>query len=105
MKVLCLDDCRKINEVIDYIIDHYNTPIGEIKKRFGLSNEEYDMISELMMPAMRQYNIAYNFKAKAGSLLNKLKMEKERFEDARNQPGAARDQSGDDSVRRVQVGA
>lgn len=105
MKVLCYEDCQKINEVVEHILAHPNDPVWSVKKKFNLSKDEYDMISELMMPALRQKNNAHELKVKIGSILRNMQMEKERFEDARNQQNAVSDQSGDNSVRRVQVGA
>lgn len=55
--ILTRDDCLKINEVVDYIIANRHTDkvtVGMVKEKFGLYDMEYQMISELMMPAMRQ---------------------------------------------------
>lgn len=71
MTVLNLDDCRKINIVVDYILDHPAKTVRNIKDMFGLSNEEYDMISELMMPAVRRREAA----RKADQEITKLKMQ------------------------------
>ena len=58
MTVLTLDECRKINIVVDYILDHPAKTVRNVKDMFGLNGEEYDMISELMMPAMRRREAA-----------------------------------------------
>lgn len=71
MTVLNLDDCRKINIVVDYILDHPAKTVRNVKDMFGLSSEEYDMISELMMPAMRRREAA----RKADQEITKLKMQ------------------------------
>ena len=55
MVILNKADCEKINTVVDYICEHYGVSVGEIKKKFGLTTEEYDMISDLMMPAIRYH--------------------------------------------------
>jgi hypothetical protein len=69
MTVLNLDDCRKINVVVDYILDHPAKTVRNVKDMFSLSGEEYDMISELMMPAMRRREAA----RKADQEITKLK--------------------------------
>jgi hypothetical protein len=71
MTVLNLDDCRKINIVVDYILDHPAKTVRNVKDMFSLSGEEYDMISELMMPAMRRREAA----RKADQEITKLKMQ------------------------------
>lgn len=53
MTILNKADCEKINQVVDYIIQHPKLSVAQIKRKFHLSSEEYDMISDLMMPAMR----------------------------------------------------
>lgn len=70
MTVLNLDDCRKINIVVDYILDHQAKTVRNVKDLFGLSGEEYDMISELMMPAMRRIEAA----RKADQEITKLRV-------------------------------
>ena len=69
MTVLNLDECRKINTVVDYILDYPAKTVRNVKDLFGLSGEEYDMISELMMPAMRRREAA----RKADQEIMKLK--------------------------------
>ena len=54
MTVLNLDECRRVNTTVDYILDHPAKNVRSIKDTFGLNSKEYDMISELMMPAMRR---------------------------------------------------
>lgn len=52
------DECERINEIIDYILVHTESKytVSYIKEKFNLSDEEYEMISVLMLPAMRWYN-------------------------------------------------
>ncbi len=52
------DECERINEIIDYILVHTESKytVSYIKEKFELSDEEYEMISVLMLPAMRWYN-------------------------------------------------
>ena len=70
MTVLNLDECRKINIVMDYILDHPAKTVRNVKDMFGLNGEEYDMISELMMPAMRRREAA----RKADQEITKLRV-------------------------------
>lgn len=70
MTVLNLDECRKINIVVDYILDHPAKTVRNVKDLFGLNGEEYDMISELMMPAMRRREAA----RKADQEITKLRV-------------------------------
>lgn len=53
MTILNLDECRKINTVVDYIVAHPAATVERVKSAFKLSKDEYNMISELMMPAVR----------------------------------------------------
>lgn len=68
MTVLNKDETDKINEVVDYIILNYQTSVGEVKQKYHLTKAEYDMISELMMPAIRWYNEARRLKAENNTL-------------------------------------
>lgn len=61
MTVLNLDECQKINTVVDYIVAHPAMTVEKVKRTFNLSKDEYDMISELMMPAVRWKAIARDF--------------------------------------------
>lgn len=61
MTILNLDECRKINMVVDYIVAHPAATVERVKSQFNLNKEEYDMISELMMPAVRWRAAARDF--------------------------------------------
>ena len=39
--------------IMDYILTHPIVTVGDIKRRFGLNEEQYQMIFELCMPHMR----------------------------------------------------
>lgn len=58
MTILSGVDQDKIIEVSDYLanLTDYNVTVADIKKKFGLTNEEYNMIYELTMPAIRRGN-------------------------------------------------
>lgn len=52
MRVLSGIERDKIIEVMEFIIKNQNVPVIDIKKRFKLSNEEYEMCMDLAMPAI-----------------------------------------------------
>ncbi len=79
MTVLNKGETDKICEVIDYILTHYNTSVGAVKRKFGLSKEEYDMISDLMMPALRYFNEAKRLEMGIERIKNKYQIEREDF--------------------------
>ena len=58
IKIQNIDDANWIAKIIDYIVkaedsDKEKQTVGYIKKRFGLSEEQYVLIFELAMPAIR----------------------------------------------------
>lgn len=53
LTVLNSDEITTINAVMDYILKNPAKTVGSIKKRFGLSEEEYRMIFDLTMPHIR----------------------------------------------------
>lgn len=53
MVVLDSDQITVMNAVMDYILKNPSKTVGTIKKRFGLSEEEYRMIFDLTMPHIR----------------------------------------------------
>jgi len=58
MTILSGVDQDKIIEVSDYLanLTDYNVTVADIKEKFGLTNEEYNMIYDLTMPAIRRGN-------------------------------------------------
>ena len=75
MTIIPADEREKINEAVEFMITRHSTSVAAVKKRFGLTSEEYDMISDLMMPALRQYNEVVHMKSQIGDLMRKLKEE------------------------------
>lgn len=67
------EDCKRINDIVDYILVHTQITVADVKEKFNLSKEEYDLISELMMPAMRWYNRATYYEHGIRRLLNTYK--------------------------------
>ena len=72
MTVLRLDECRRVNEIVDFIVTHHGVSVAKVKEMYNLTSEEYDMISELMMPAIRYYNKAKRLESGIRSLMHKL---------------------------------
>ena len=90
MTILNKAECDKINEVIDYILAHQNAKVKDVKTRFNLTDAEYDMISDLMMPAQRQWSLQMHYRVRIGQILANLKREKEAIENAtRKAPASA----------------
>lgn len=58
MTILKGVEIDRIVEVSDYIANlaDYNVTVADIKEKFKLTNEEYDMIYDLTMPAIRRGN-------------------------------------------------
>lgn len=58
MTILKGVEIDRIVEVSDYIANlaDYNVTVADIKEQFKLTNEEYDMIYDLTMPAIRRGN-------------------------------------------------
>lgn len=81
MTILEKEDCKKINDVVDYILVHTQTSVGDIKEKFHLTKEEYDMISDLMMPAMRWYNRARHYEMGISKLIGRYKEQDRRAMD------------------------
>lgn len=64
LTVLDPDEIKTINAVMDYILKNPSKTVGTIKRRFGLSEEEYRMIFDLTMPHMRTDSAKSYWKAK-----------------------------------------
>ena len=80
MTVLSRDEIDSIVDVIDFIIAHGSVSVKDIKCRFGLTSEEYEMIMDLSMPFIRSnsgqrfWNVAYlTLRAKVERLHEKYK--------------------------------
>lgn len=64
LTVLDHDEIAVINAVMDYILKNPAKTVGSIKKRFGLSEDEYRMIFDLTMPHIRTDNAKGYWKTK-----------------------------------------
>ncbi len=51
-------DTEDLSKLIDYIVKHDagNNTVGDIKAELGLTNEEFNELYTLAMPAIRGYN-------------------------------------------------
>ena len=80
MTVLSRDEIDSIVDVIDFIIVHGSVSVRDVKRRFGLTSEEYEMIMDLSMPFIRStsgqrfWNVAYlTLRSKVERLYEKYK--------------------------------
>ena len=71
--ILSADEVDRIVQVEDFIMKFPSMSVGEIKKKFHLSSEEYDMIFELCMPRIRSGSAAMYWRTKYHMLTAKLK--------------------------------
>lgn len=69
MTVLPKEEIEKINKVASYIVTHSDS-VEKIKKRFGLTAEEYEMCMDFAMPQIRWFNEARYYRVKFGTLVN-----------------------------------
>lgn len=71
--ILSADEVDRIVQVEDFIMKFPSMSVREIKKKFHLSSEEYDMIFELCMPRIRSGSAAMYWRTKYHMLTAKLK--------------------------------
>ena len=57
-------NAEDLSKLIDYIVKHDtgNKTVGDIKAKLGLTNEEFDELYTLAMPAIRGYNEGHFWK-------------------------------------------
>ena len=74
MIVLPQDQIDKMKEIMDYLFKYQAlTTVGEVKKRFNLTNEEYEMIYDLCMPLIRENGVKKYWAIKYQSFVQELK--------------------------------
>ena len=73
LRILTPDEIDRIVEVEDFILKFPSMSVRDIKKKFHLSSEEYDMIFELCMPRIRSGSAAMYWRTKYHMLTAKLK--------------------------------
>lgn len=66
MTILNRKEIKKINEVVEFIVKRNDERISvnEVKEKFGLSSEEYEMCMEFAMPMIRLDNKLRNGETK-----------------------------------------
>ena len=57
MTIIPQDQIDKMVEVMDVILKYPYMTVGDIKKRFNLTSQEYEMIYGLVMPLVREANV------------------------------------------------
>lgn len=74
MIVLPQDQIDKMKEIMDYLFKYQAlTTVGEVKKRYNLTNEEYEMIYDLCMPLIRENGVKKYWAVKYKSFVEELK--------------------------------
>ena len=73
MTVLPKDQIDKMAQVMDDILKYPNLSIGELRKRYNLTVEEFDMIYDLCMPLIRETNVKRYWAVKAHYYIRKMK--------------------------------
>lgn len=86
MVIIPQDQIDFMIKVMDYIRKHPNAIVIDIRQRFGLSKEEYDMIYDLMMPLIRGGNMSSYWKTKYVTLREAVsdRLRSERLKPGRN---------------------
>lgn len=74
MIVLPQDQIDKMKEIMDYLFKYQAlTTVSEVKRRFNLTNEEYEMIYDLCMPLIRENGVKKYWAIKYQSFVQELK--------------------------------
>lgn len=74
MIVLPQDQIDKMKEIMDYLFKYQAlTTVSEVKRRFNLTSEEYEMIYDLCMPLIRETGVKKYWAIKYQSFVRELK--------------------------------
>lgn len=73
LTILPADEIDYIVTVSDFILKFPNLSVGDIKKKFRLTSEEYEMIFDLCMPRVRSGSSAAYWRTKYHMLVASLK--------------------------------
>ena len=101
MTVLTRTECKRINEIVDYILIHTNISVADVKEKFGLSKEEYEMISELMMPPLRWYNRSKYYETGIKKLISQYKDQDRQIEEQLRKEQEANEKYNEDENLRA----
>ena len=72
MIILPSDQIERMNLVTEYILKHPTVSVYDIRRKFSLTKDEYEMIFELCMPYIRGGNSSSYWKLKYVTLKNAL---------------------------------
>ena len=74
MIVLPQDEIDHLKELMDDLLkQQYSMSVGDFKRRWKLSSEEYEMIYDLCMPLIREANVKKYWAIKYQSMIRSLK--------------------------------
>lgn len=73
MVVLEHDQIERMANIMDVILKYPGLTVGDIKKKYHLTSEEYDMIFDLTMPLIREMNVKRYWASKYRHLVTKIK--------------------------------
>lgn len=64
MQILPQTQIDEMNKIMDFILNHPGVPVEDIRNRFHITSEEYNMIFDLVMPSIRKGNRSGYWKTK-----------------------------------------
>lgn len=70
--ILSEDEITQIVTVSDYILKHPSITVADIRRRFRLTTEEYNMIFDICMPRVRAGSAALYWKTKYNMVTTRL---------------------------------
>jgi len=73
MIVLPQDQIDRMVEIMDMLLKYPLMTVEDIKKRYKLSSEEYEMIFDLCMPLIRETNVKKYWTLKYQAFIRELK--------------------------------
>lgn len=71
--ILSQDEIEQIVTVGDFIIRYPSMSVGDIKRKFRLTSEEYEMIFDLCMPKIRAGSSSAYWRTKHHMLASRIK--------------------------------
>lgn len=73
-QVLPQDQIDTLVKVMSRIINVTNTTVGEVKRRYGLTTDEYEMAMQLCMPIIRAKNMSHYWEGRTASVVQRLSL-------------------------------
>ena len=75
MIVLPQDQIDRMKEIMDYLLKYQTgITVGEVKRKYNLTSEEYEMIYDLCMPLIRESGVKKYWAIKYQSFIRELKV-------------------------------